>query len=84
MGGNSAIPEGGCLANYGADRLELGRRAPVFVDKILRGANPEELPIEQASKFDLNLRGGKGVRRPDLARGAVASRQSHRMNRRNG
>lgn len=61
MGGNSAIPEGGCLASYGANRLELVRRSAVFVAKILRGANPEELPIEQASKFELviNLRAAR-------------------------
>jgi putative ABC transport system substrate-binding protein len=53
MGGNSVIPEGGGLASYGANRLELVRRAALFVDKILKGASAADLPIEQASKFDL-------------------------------
>jgi putative ABC transport system substrate-binding protein len=53
MGGNSVIAEGGCLASYGANRLELVRRAAMFVDKILKGASAADLPIEQASKFDL-------------------------------
>jgi putative tryptophan/tyrosine transport system substrate-binding protein len=61
IGGNSVIAESGCLASYGANRLELVRRSAIFVDKILKGANPAELPIEQASKFDLviNVRTAK-------------------------
>jgi putative ABC transport system substrate-binding protein len=53
IGGNSVIAEAGCLASYGANRLELVRRSAIFVDKILKGASPAGLPIEQASKFDL-------------------------------
>jgi putative ABC transport system substrate-binding protein len=52
MGGNSVIAEGGGLASYGANRLELVRRSAILVDKILKGASPADLPIEQASKFD--------------------------------
>ncbi len=61
MGGNSVIAEGGGLASYGADRLELIRRSAIFVDKILKGASPAELPVEQASKFELviNLKAAK-------------------------
>ena len=40
---------------YGPNRPELWRRAAIFVDKILRGAKPGELPIEQAVRFDLVL-----------------------------
>jgi len=63
MGGNSVIPEAGCLASYGANRLDLVRRSAIFVDKILRGSSPGDLPIEQASKFDLviNLKAAKGI-----------------------
>lgn len=63
MGGNSAIAEGGGLASYGADRLDLVRRSATFVDKILRGADPGALPVEQAVKFDLviNLRAAKAI-----------------------
>lgn len=63
MGGNSVIAEGGCLASYGANRLDLVRRSALFVDKILKGARPAELPIEQALKFDLiiNLKAAKAL-----------------------
>ncbi len=51
------VDQGGLMA-YGPSFVELFRRAPIFVDKILRGARPAELPIEQPAKFDLlvNLR----------------------------
>jgi putative ABC transport system substrate-binding protein len=45
--------ERGGLASYAADRHELGRQAARLVDKILRGAKPADLPVEQANKFEL-------------------------------
>src|SRR5262249_13372515 len=45
--------EAGGLMSYGPNFLELWRRSADFVDKILRGTNPADIPVEQPSKFDL-------------------------------
>jgi len=45
--------EAGGLLDYGPDRLEGYRRAPAFVDKLLKGAKPADLPTEQPTRFDL-------------------------------
>jgi putative tryptophan/tyrosine transport system substrate-binding protein len=46
------VDQGGLLA-YGPSVLDLYRRAPTVVDKILKGARPAEIPVEQPTKFDL-------------------------------
>jgi putative ABC transport system substrate-binding protein len=49
-----AVKAGG-LMTYGPSFPELFRRTGDYVDKILRGAKPEDLPVEQPTKFDLVL-----------------------------
>ncbi|HEV2057518.1 MAG TPA: ABC transporter substrate-binding protein [Methylomirabilota bacterium] len=55
--------EAGGLISYSANLIEINRRAAVFVDKILKGAQPADLPVEQPTKFELvmNLRAAKAL-----------------------
>ena len=48
-----SFADAGLLMSYGVDLVALAERRAVFVDKILKGAKPADLPVEQVSKFEL-------------------------------
>ena len=60
---DSVYVEAGGLISYGPDSQDVFQKAAIFVDKILKGAKPADLPIEQPTKFELviNLETAKAI-----------------------
>jgi putative tryptophan/tyrosine transport system substrate-binding protein len=63
ISGVRSFAEAGSLMAYGPSYFDLARRAAVYVDKILRGAKPADLPVEQPTRFELvvNLKSAKAL-----------------------
>ena len=63
MCNTSAYVEAGCLMSYSSNSADQYKRAAYYVDKIVKGAKPADLPVEQPKKFEfvINLKTAKQI-----------------------
>ena len=78
--GSEFVDQGG-LMSYAASDAESYKRAATYVDKILKGAKPADLPVEQPTKFEfaINLKTAQADRPDDSAVGAVSGGQGNQV-----
>ena len=76
-------PASGGLASYGPDAIDVHKRAAGYVDRILKGENPADLPVQAPTKYVLviNLKTAKTLGLDGAAGGARPRRRGDRMNR---